>query len=182
MKISYLYTKNKRFPYISLTFAVLCVFLMEIEVKQLFVPLFLFLLYGIMIEKLLGHLRGGCIFMISGASSLVVLRIIKLVMASGIATYGAGLSGIVYSLSVTSIYILAQTFFMDKKMFWRQPLAYCFLLGFVGELLVLNPVIAGIETFIINLCGLITGVVATKIFRKSISVPLIMKRENYKRR
>lgn len=135
--------------------------------------LLMFLPFSIMIEKSIGHAKFGFAFLISWLSAALAFMILAAAFSSGKDAYGAGLSGVSYSMITIGCAILIRIFLMDKKRFFRQPLAYVFLGGMVCELAMLNPYIAGIGSFILHLSGIFVGLILSIAFGKAIKESLI---------
>lgn len=135
--------------------------------------LLMFLPFSIMIEKSIGHAKFGFAFLTSWLSSALAFVTVAAAISNGEDAYGAGLSGVSYSMITIGCAILIQIFLMDKKRFFRQPLAYVFLGGMVCELAMLNPYIAGIGSFILHLSGIFVGLILSIAFRKAIKESLI---------
>lgn len=124
--------------------------------------------YGIMIEKLIGHKKYGVLFLASWLGVSAVFQIIAGIVANGETAYGAGLSGSSYAVIAMGVYILFRLSQKSGSCFFRQPLAYVFISGLVGELFMLLPFVAGAASTVLHLAGIAIGVVMTMIFNKSI--------------
>lgn len=127
--------------------------------------LLMFAPYAVMAEKALGHLKFGIVFAASWLGGSIAFRAVALLFSKGEPSLGAGLSGIAFTFIVVGVSILYRVFKLDKKAFFRQPLAYFFLFGLIGELAVLNPYIAGMGSFILHTCGVLVGLLMAVLFR-----------------
>lgn len=140
----------------------------SMAIMHLIANFLMFIPYGVMIEKLIGHKRFGAVFIVSWLGVSAVFQLIALVISKGETAYGAGLSGSSYAVIVMGVYILFKLFQSDKSKFFRQPLAYIFLSGLIGELFLLMPFVAGVASMVLHLAGIVIGVIMTFVFRKSI--------------
>ena len=142
---------------------------LPLTLAHLIVNLLMFIPYGVMIENLLGHKRFGITFLWSWLGTSAVFQIfVYATVPTGAVAYGAGLSGSSFAIIAMGAFILFRIFLLDKKKFFRQPLAYIFLSGLIGELSFLHPNVAGISSLIIHLSGIAIGIICTVIFRKAI--------------
>lgn len=209
MKISALFTHNKRFPWVCLGVTLCCCLVTAISlllpesynalawcnkpqyfwqyfsgtflhgtkddglalaIAHLVANILMFLPYGIILEKLLGSKKFGLLFLISWLGICAAFQLIVLATApAGQTVYGAGLSGSAYAVTAVGAYVLFRVFLPNKKQFFRQPLAYVFLGGLIGEsvLLIPNPV-AGLGSLYIHLTGLGIGILLAILLRKDI--------------
>ena len=142
---------------------------LSLTVMHLLTNILMFAPYAIMIEKLLGLKKFCIIFLCSwlGISAVYQVYVWTLV-PNGEPAYSNGLSGISYAVIAIGACILFRLFIQDKRCFFRQPLAYLFVGGLLGELFVLMPNVAGVGSMIIHIMGIVIGLIMVIIFRASI--------------
>lgn len=146
---------------------------LPLTLAHLIVNLLMFIPYGVMIENLLGHKRFGITFLCSWLGASAVFQIfVYATVPTGAVAYGAGLSGSSFAIIAMGAFILFRVFLLDKKKFFRQPLAYVFLGGLIGELSFLMPAVAGVGSLVIHLAGIAIGIICTVMFHKAISFSL----------
>lgn len=139
-------------------------------IMHLAANLLMFLPYGFMIEKLIGHKKFAIVFLGSWLGISFVFQVIVLVaVPAGELATGNGFSGSSYAVVSMGAYILFRLFVMGKKKFLSQPLAYLFLGGLLGELFVLLPAVAGVWSMIIHMSGIAIGIIMSIVFRKDIN-------------
>ncbi len=137
---------------------------------HLFANLLLFLPYAVPVENALG--RGK--FFIVFFSSLFVndlsfkLMADRLVQTAEETATGAGLSGIAFTFIVLGTYLIGKLCAMDFKKARKNPLTYLFAAGFVGQLFIFNPRLAGTASLVIHLAGVITGVLFLFVFKRDL--------------
>ena len=134
--------------------------------------LLMFVPYSIIIENLLGRKRTGIIFLIAWLGFSLSVHFIALAVSGGEPAQGAGLSGISYCFTTIGCYILFKLMRADRKLFRKQPLAFIFLFGLLGELLMLNPFIAGVGSLLIHISGILIGLLCILLFRTPIAEKL----------
>lgn len=125
-----------------------------------------------MIERMIGHKRFIMVFISSWVGISIAFQIIAWVVAKGEPAYGAGLSGSAYTVIVIGAYILYKVFLLDKKKFLKQPLAYFFIFGLIGEILMLAPGVAGVESMTIHITGVMIGILMIILFKKAIDLAI----------
>lgn len=138
-------------------------------IAHLLVNFMLFVPYAIMAEKLIGSKSFGFVFLSTWLGISAIFQILVLItVPTGEIAYGAGLSGSAFAVTVVGAFILFRVFMIDKKQFFRQPLAYIFISGLISELILLSPDIAGVSSMIIHLAGLLIGIILTIIYKAKI--------------
>ena len=138
-------------------------------IAHLLVNFMLFVPYAIMAEKLIGSKSFGFVFLSTWLGISAIFQILVLItVPTGEIAYGAGLSGSAFAVTVVGAFILFRVFMIDKKLFFRQPLAYVFISGLISELILLSPDIAGVSSMIIHLAGLLIGIILTIIYKAKI--------------
>ena len=140
----------------------------SMAIAHLIANLLMFVPYAVMIEKLLGHKMFLIVFLVSWIGISIAFQIITLNIPNGETAYGAGLSGCSFTVTAIGAYILYCLFETNKKLFFKQPLAYVFLTGLFGELSMLQPYIAGTDSMFIHLTGLVIGIITSIVLRKPI--------------
>lgn len=141
----------------------------SMAVMHLLANVLMFVPYAIMIEKMLGHKKFGVVFLCSWLGVSAAFQVyVWMFVPNGEPAYGAGLSGISYAMIAIGVFILFRLFLQDKRGFFRQPLAYLFVGGLLGELLMLMPNVAGVALMIIHITGIIIGLIMVIVFRISI--------------
>lgn len=138
---------------------------------HLFINLLMFLPYAIIIEKALGHRNFVITFLLAWISFSVTFQLLSRQVllaygASGEKATGAGLSGIAFSYIAMGTYVILSICATNPTLALKQPLTYLFGLGLVGELLILNPRLAGMSPFLMHVVGIVTGIILVIIFRK----------------
>lgn len=142
---------------------------LPMTLSHLIANLLMFIPYGVMIENLLGHNRFGITFLCSWLGISAVFQIYAYAtVPAGAVAYSAGLSGSSFAVIAMGAFILFRFFLVDKKNFFRQPLAYIFLSGLIGELSFLTPSVAGVGSLVVHLCGIAIGIICSIVFRKAI--------------
>lgn len=142
---------------------------LPLTVMHLVANLLMFLPYAVLLEGMLGHKKFGLVFLASWLGiSLVFQGFAWLAVPAGEAAYGAGLSGSSYAVIAMGAYVLFCLFRRNKGRFFRQPLAYVFLSGLLGEVLILLPMVAGIGSMVIHLAGIFIGAIMTFLYRSTL--------------
>lgn len=138
-------------------------------IAHLLANFLLFVPYAIMVEKLIGSKNFGFVFLSTWLGISAIFQILVLItVPAGEIAYGAGLSGSAFAVTVVGAFILFRVFMIDKKLFFRQPLAYVFISGLISELMLLSPDVAGVSSMIIHLSGLLIGIILTLIYKAKI--------------
>lgn len=138
-------------------------------IAHLLANFLLFIPYAIMVEKLIGSKHFGVVFLSTWLGISAIFQILVLItVPAGEIAYGAGLSGSAFAVTVIGAFILIKVYTIDKKLFFRQPLAYIFIGGFISELVLLSPDIAGVSSMIIHMSGLLIGMILTLIYKEKI--------------
>jgi len=145
-----------------------------LTVAHLMANMLLYLPYSIIVEKALGRKKYSVAFLISLVVSSVVFQVyaahlMKFAGGEGQGAVGAGLSGIAFSMVAMGTYLIFKACKSNPHNAFRQPLTYLFIFGFLGQLFILNPLIAGMGSFFIHTAGVITGILLTIIFRATLS-------------
>lgn len=141
----------------------------SMAVMHLSANILMFLPYAVMIEKMLGHQKFGIIFLCSWLGISAVFQVyVWMFVPQGEAAYGAGLSGSSYAVIAIGAYILFRLFLQDKRGFFRQPLAYLFVSGLLGELFILSPSVAGVASMLVHITGIMIGVLMVIVFHAAI--------------
>lgn len=121
--------------------------------------------FGILTEKLLGHLRTFLIFI---AAWLVTLGL-YLIFRHGQYSSVAGISTIVYAYAAVAFIYFIKVWKIEKMKLSKQLLTYFFVVEFIGMLSLLNPMVLGGLGAAAHLSGIIVGLVAAVICRKRLS-------------
>ena len=138
-------------------------------IAHLLANFLLFVPYAIMTEKLIGSKNFGFVFLSTWLGISAIFQILVLItVPEGQMAYGAGLSGSAFAITIMGAYILFRVFMINKKLFFRQPLAYIFISGLISELMLLSPDVAGVSSMIIHLSGLLIGIILTLIYKSRI--------------
>ncbi len=129
----------------------------------------MFLPYAIALEKLLGSRKFGTVFLVTWLGISAAFQVIVLLgVPEGERAFGNGLSGSSFAVTVVGAWVLYQMFLRDRRAFLRQPLAWVFLSGLLGEAALLMPAVAGVYSMYIHLTGVALGAVLTGVFHKDI--------------
>lgn len=141
----------------------------RMAIAHLLANFLLFAPYAIMAEKLIGSKHFGIVFLSTWLGISAIFQILVLItVPTGEKAYGAGLSGSAFAVTVMGAYILFRVFMIDKKRFFRQPLAFIFISGLISELMLLSPAVAGVSSMIIHLSGLLIGIILTLLYKAKI--------------
>lgn len=144
-------------------------------IAHLLANLLLFVPYAIMVEKLIGSRNFGVIFLSTWLGISAIFQIIAfMTVPAGEIAYGAGLSGSAFAVTVLGAFVLFRIFMIDKKLFFRQPLAYIFIGGLFSQIILLSPDIAGVSSMIIHLSGLMIGSILTMIYKTKIYASIMV--------
>ena len=138
-------------------------------IAHLLANFLMFAPYAIMAEKLIGNKNFGLVFLSTWLGISAIFQILVwITVPAGEIAYGAGLSGSAFAVTVVGAFILFRVFLIDKKLFFRQPLAYVFISGLISELMLLSPGVAGVSSMIIHLSGLFIGIILTLTYKAKI--------------
>lgn len=131
------------------------------------------ILFGSLIGKVLGDNRLSKIVLSAWTIQSVTFFVIGCItVPANEHGYGAGISGVGYTLLTVGTYILFRLFKENKKLFFKQILTYVYLNDILIMLIMFNPFIAGVSSFVLHLTGALMGVVIVLITRKRINVNL----------
>lgn len=141
-----------------------------ISIAHLLFNLMLLFPFGILIEKIVGSNR----FSVITLASWIVQAVAFYVTASAITpesetARGAGISGITFMYGTIGAYVLYKLFRMNKRVFFRQILTYIYLNILIVMILMLNPFVAGVSSFIVHLAGVLIGILFIVLNHKCIS-------------
>lgn len=139
------------------------------SVGHLLFNMFLVLPFGVMIEKILGSKRflsGTICFWCTNILTFYVLA--YMVTPKGETAYGAGISGVAFSYGIIGLYILFKLFKITKTKLLKQVSFYLLLNIIVIMLIMINPYVAGVQSMIIHMVAVVSGIIFTAVIHKSI--------------
>lgn len=137
-------------------------------VLHLSANMLLFLPYAVLTEKALGPRIFALSFLSALAASSLTFQISArlFIKTAGDTASGAGLSALAYTFIAPASFMIFTRCRQNIRKAFRESLTYVFLLGFFGQILILNPRLAGIGSFIMHLQGLLSGILLSFIFRR----------------
>lgn len=146
---------------------------MELVVGHIGFILALLILFGLLIEKVMGSNRFSIITLIAWGVQAIVFVIISItIVPEGETGRGAGFSGIAFMYGIIGAYILFELFRKNRGKFFKQVLTYIYLNIFIAMLVMLNPYVAGMASFIIHMVGVLLGIILVLFNRKYLNANL----------
>lgn len=142
---------------------------MAVSIGHLIFNLLLVILFGIMIEKILGSKRFIKMSLVLWAVNAITFYIIAMVITpKGETATGAGISGIAFSYGIIGLYSL---FILGKKNFkllFKQVSFYLLFNIVVAMIMMVNPYVASVHSMITHIVAIIFGIVYAIFYRKLI--------------
>lgn len=130
---------------------------------HLVLNLSMLLLFGFMIEKVLGSAK----MLIISMAALVVNIIAFQLYCMNTHQACCGASAVFYAYGPIAFYLIVKVFLSNKRSVWRQPLWYVYLFEF-STMWIFIPLISPYVTNLFHGIGFIVGIVFLYIWRKTI--------------
>lgn len=131
--------------------------------------LLLVLPFGILVEKIMGSRRFLLVTAVFWIVYIFTFYTVAFATAeAGETIYGAGISGIAFSYGTIGIYILAKLFRSDRKTLLRQFSFYLLLNIALIMLVMVNPMVAGVQSMIIHLAAIASAALFLLFCHKSV--------------
>lgn len=121
------------------------------------------LLFGYMIEKVLGSAKMLLVSMTALAVNILAFQL----YCWNTHQACCGASAVFYAYGPIAFYIIVKVFLNNKKSVWKQPLWYVYLFEF-SAMWILIPLISPYVTNLFHSIGFIVGIVYMYVWRKTI--------------
>ena len=121
--------------------------------------------FGILAEKLLGHIRVILLFLVEWGVTLGLFLLLPKDAGANI----AGISTVVYALAVLAAVCLIKTAKRDGRKIFKQPLTIYFLVELLGMLSLLNPIAMSGLALALHASGVAVGALAAVIWNKKLN-------------
>ena len=137
---------------------------------HLFFNLLLVFPFGILIEKVIGSNKFSIITLVAWLVQAIVFQVIAMIITpAGECARGAGISGLAFMYGTIGMYILLRLMKSNKKIFFRQVFTYIYLNIAVAMIVMLNPFVAGVSSFIVHTIAVLLGIIIILTIRKTIA-------------
>ncbi|MDD5934094.1 MAG: rhomboid family intramembrane serine protease [Clostridiales bacterium] len=125
--------------------------------------------FGILAEKLLGHIRVAVLFLVEWGVTLGIFLFLPKDPGANI----AGISTVVYALAVLAAVCLIKIAKKDGRKIYKQPLTIFFLVELLGMLSLLNPIAMSGLALALHASGIAVGVLAAVLWNKKLDRAII---------
>lgn len=150
------------------------------SIAHLLFNMLLIIPFGILVEKVVGSNRFSLITIISWiVQAIAFYMIASMITPENEIARGAGISGIAFMYGTIGAYVLYGIFKLSKKGFFKQILTYIYLNILIAMLILLNPFVAGVSSFIIHIIGVLIGILFVILNHRFIisNIEMIFRRE-----
>ena len=139
------------------------------SIGHLIFNLLLDILFGIMIEKILGSKRFALMSLLLWMINAITFYVIAVVITpQGETAYGAGISGIAFSYGIIGLYSIFVLGKKNYKLLFKQISFYLLLNIIIAMIVMVNPYVAGVSSMIVHIVAIVFGVFYVVIYRKRI--------------
>ncbi len=147
-------------------------------IGHLIFNLLLVIPFGIMIEKILGSKRFALMSIVLWIVNAITFYIIAIVVTpKGETAYGAGISGIAFSYGIIGLYALFVLGKSNFKFMFKQVSFYFLINIVIAMIVMINPYVAGVESMIVHMVAIVTGIIYAIYYHKEIAFFLCCKAE-----
>lgn len=140
------------------------------SIGHLVFNLMLLIPFGLLIERIVGENRFSAITLVMWGIQAIAFYVFALIITPKNETIrGAGISGIAFMYGTIGAYILLELLKKNKRLFFRQVLTYIYLNILIAMVVMLNPFVAGMSSFILHIVGVLIGIIFVILNRKYIN-------------
>ena len=135
--------------------------------------LVMLIFWGLLVEKIVGEKHFSILVIITWIINSLLIQIYgRLFVPIGETIRGAGISCICFMLGTIGTYIIFKLYKNNKKELFKQVLGIIYLNLIIALIVMFNPFVAGIASFIIHAVGVLVGIIYILINKKIIDMKI----------